>query len=306
MARRLSIALLATLLGAPLLARAQTNPASGQVTIVESADANENPPIINIAECNGDTADTLTYYFNVPAGTTYGLFLANVQGSSEACPAVTSTTQTVNSVTIVPNGTTIPAVQNVVDDSTIGQRLQLPVGSGGLGLTCEGSGVTTVYLCLNTNTTTFAASGSITLDLARPATPAGVTLRAGDTQLHVSWSRGSGGASSTSGYRVRWGVSGGALSSSHDLDGESTTSYDIPNLANGTAYDVQVAALSRGKNESPFSDVQSDTPVEIDDFWRLYRNDGGREQGGCATGAGGLAAAVALLALAARRRGRRS
>src|SRR3990172_6394214 len=90
MARR--SALLALLLLAPSLAAAQATPGSGAITVVESADPTEvNPPYINIAECNGTTTDTLTYYWNVStsftSGGTYELWIADKPSSSTACPA---------------------------------------------------------------------------------------------------------------------------------------------------------------------------------------------------------------------------
>ena len=309
MARRLALAFLAPLLAAPPLVQAQTNPASGQITVVESADSNENPPIINIAECKGLTADTLTYFFNIPnfAGAgTYDLFIADTQSSSTACPATaaTSASVAVKSSHII-SGEPIPSSQSVVDGSTVNARLN----NGTLAINCDTSTTTTLYLCINTSIngtpTQNVATGSITLDLGLPATPASVRVLAGDTQLHVSWTAGNGGASATTGYRVRWVPTAGGTSRSHDLDGIGTLSYDIPNLSNGTEYQVQVAGLSVGKNESTASTAVPGTPVPIDDFWRLYQNDGGRERGGCDAGAGGLVALLVFLPLVARRRGRR-
>jgi hypothetical protein len=44
-------------------------------------------------------------------------------------------------------------------------------------------------------------------------------------------------------------------------------------------------------------------PVAVNDFWRLYKADNGREEGGCAAGAAGMLALLAVpLAVRALRR----
>jgi Synergist-CTERM protein sorting domain-containing protein len=173
-----------------------------------------------------------------------------------------------------------------------------------ISVSCTGT-VTTVYFCMNVGgqTDQIAATGSLALDLGVPPTPTGVVLVAGDTVLHVSWTAGtSGGTGTTTGYRVYWGPHNGSVSQSHDLTGSGTTTYDIGGLTNNSEYDVQVTALSGGKNESDRSGIVSGTPVPVLDFWRLYKTDGGHEEGGCAGGAAGLGALLALLPLALRRR----
>jgi Synergist-CTERM protein sorting domain-containing protein len=295
MARR--SALFAVLLLAPSFAVAQATPGAGAITVTESADPSEvNPPYINIAECNGTTADTLTYYWNPSLpGASYDIWIADQPTStSSTCPPTSSSTVTVQSrkIDTVQSGTT-----NKTDDQTVQTRLSQ------LSVSCTGN-VTTVYLCMNVGgqTDQIAATGSLKLDLGVPSTPTSVNVVPGDTVLHVSWAAGSGGTGTTTGYRVFWGPHNGELSSSHDLTGSGTTSYDIGGLANNTDYDVQVSALSVGKNESDRSEIVPGTPIPVLDFWRLYKSDGGQEQGGCAGGAAGLVALLALLPLALRRR----
>ncbi len=304
MAQRL--AALAALLVAPLLARAQATPAAGSVTVVESADSTENPPYINIFECNGTTADTLTYYWNVSSfagGGTYDLWIADQPSTSTTCPAQTSTTLTVHSQQIITGLSATAASQNYKDTATAGQRLAQ------ISVSCTGSNPL-YYLCVNYNPPSGsqvvnAASGSPKIDLGVPPTPQNLSLAPGDSVLHASWDVGTGGTGTTNGYRVRWGLHGETLASSHDLTGVGTTSYDIGGLQDGTEYDVQVTGLSPGSNESPGSAIVPGTPVFVNDFWRLYKQDGGREQGGCAAGAGGLLALLALVPLAWRGRRRR-
>ncbi len=302
------LAAVAALLLAPSMALAQATPAAGSVTIVESADSTENPPYINIAECDA-TADTLTYYWQVSSflGGTYDLYIADQPATTDSCPAQTSSTLTVHSAPIVTGLSATAATQNYKDTATISQRLK-QLTDAGAALSCTGT-ATQFYLCVKytpgSGTTTVGATGTPKIDLGTPPVPANVSLGAGDTVLHVSWAAGSGGTGTTDGYRVKWGPHNGTLDGSHDLTGSGTTGFDIDGLQNGTEYDVQVLALSPGKNPSAATDIASGTPVIVNDFWRLYRNDGGREQGGCAAGAGGLLALLALVPLALRRHRRR-
>ena len=300
------LAAVAALLLAPSMALAQSTPAAGSVTIVESADPNENPPFINIAECDSTTADTLTYHWQVSSfagGGTYELWIADQPSTSTTCPAQTSTTLTVHSQQIVRDLAATAASESFKDTATAGQRLAQ------IGVSCTGT-ATLFYLCVNFTPASGtqvvnAASGSPKIDLGLPPTPGNVSLTPGDSVLHVSWAAGSGGTGTTDGYRVHWGPHNGTLSNPHDLTGSGTTSFDIGGLQNDTEYDVQVSALSPGKNESPASTIASGSPVFVNDFWRLYRQAGGREQGGCAAGAGGLLALFALVPLAWRWRRRR-
>ena len=304
----LRIAVLAALIVAPALAAAQTNPGVGAITFVESTDANENPPFINIAEASGTSADTLTYYWNIANfanGGSYDIWIADQISSSTACPAATSSTLTVHSAPVTTGLGATTANQNFVDTATIQSRLSQISVDVTTGTTTQ------VFLCVNYNPPSGAAqvvnaaSGKIQLDLGVPPTPASVAVSPGDTVLHVSWKQGSGGTGTTDGYRVFWGPHNGTLASSHDVSGSGTNGYDISGLSNGTDYDVQVAALTKGKNESTRSDIITQSPVVVNDFWRLYKADGGREQGGCATGAGSLVALLALAPLAWPRRRRR-
>ncbi|OFX22427.1 MAG: hypothetical protein A2V77_22970 [Anaeromyxobacter sp. RBG_16_69_14] len=305
------LAAVAALLLVPSMAFAQATPAAGSVTIVESADSTENPPYINIAECSGATADTLTYYWQVSSflgGGTYELWIADQPPTSTTtsdagrCPAQSSSTLTVNSEQIASVSATA-ASQSRKDTTTVAQRLAQ------INVACD-AGITQVYLCVNYTPTggaqvMNAASGTVTLDFKVPPTPVNVVLGAGDSVLHVSWDAGTEGTGTTEGYRVRWGLTG-TLTGSHDLTGSGTTEYDIGGLQNDTAYDVQVLALSPGKNESTPSATVTERPIFVNDFWRLYRQEGGQEQGGCAAGAGGLLALLALVPLAWRRHRRRS
>jgi hypothetical protein len=80
------------------------------------------------------------------------------------------------------------------------------------------------------------------------------------------------------------------------------TDVRLDGLVIGTQYDVVVIAISEGGNESDKSPVATGTPVVVNDFWRLYRNAGGGEEGGCSTTGGVSLALLAFAPFALRRR----
>jgi uncharacterized protein (TIGR03382 family) len=88
--------------------------------------------------------------------------------------------------------------------------------------------------------------------------------------------------------------------------GNASANIVCGGLVNGTTYSVTAAGVSAAGNLGPVSSpaVQA-TPLPFQDFWNLYKSDGGQEQGGCGTaGAGVLAPVAAALALLALRRRR--
>jgi hypothetical protein len=99
---------------------------------------------------------------------------------------------------------------------------------------------------------------------------------------------------------------------SPSVTGIAISSQMITNLTNGATYNVAVAAVDASGNVGPQSSVVCDMPAPVNDFYKIYRMDGGRAGGGfCAleaVGAPGGAPIVSLgiggaaLALARRRK----
>ena len=298
MARR---AILALLLAAPPLALGQT------ITVTES---NDTDRIVNVAECSGAVTDQLTFTWTISNFTATGTFdlLASDQAS---CPLPTTTSGTTAHTVTLQAG--IPATtgsgsstSNVVTVSSLLSQLQIA---------CPGP-ATVVYFCVDYNSgfsTPNAATGNLTLDLQSPPAPNALDPTPGDSALNVSWTQGSGSADAgtsgaANGYNVYCDVHPATSPISKrcaSVTGGGTLSTRIGGLTNGTQYDVEVTATTQGANESGRSNLVTGTPEEVNDFWRQYRSAGGREAGGCATGAAGLVAVLALVPLAMRRRGRR-
>jgi len=297
MSQRLPV--LAALLVAPSLALAQS------FTVTES---NDQDGVVNIAECQNAGTDGLTFSFSAPVTITLPASPTFTLVASDKVNCPTDSTSAAHNYTIsatVPatNATTsatgsFPATGTVAVN-TILQNVQV---------NCEGA-ATAVYFCATLNGVTGATTtGSITLDLQRPPAPNIESVTPGDGALNVTWTAGSGGADGGTGtatsYRIEATDPGTGNTAKKTVTGPNGGRID--GLANGTTYDVVVIALSSGGNESTPSTALQGTPVLVLDFWRNYKQDSGREQGGCASGAAGLVALLALAPLALRARRRRS
>jgi hypothetical protein len=96
------------------------------------------------------------------------------------------------------------------------------------------------------------------------------------------------------------------------VNGATNAKGTITGLTNGVSYDVAVAAFDQFGNVGTISGAVCSTPAAIDDFWKIYNQDGGSAY--CALEAvgsrgGGVAAAlmsvVGMVFLRRRRRARR-
>lgn len=299
MARR---AILALLLAAPPLALGQT------VTITES---NDTDRIVNVLECSGSVTDTLSFTWTISNFTATGTFdlLASDQAS---CPLPTTTSGTTAHTVTLQAG--IPATTG--SGSSTSNLISVPSLLQQLQITCPGP-ATAVHFCVDYNAaipTPNAATGSLTLDLQSPPAPENVQTTPGDSALNVSWTQGTGSADggttgAATGYNVYCDLHPAATPIGKrcaSVTGAGTLNTRLNGLTNGTDYDIEVTAVSQGGNESGRSAQVTGTPQTVNDFWRQYRGAGGREAGGCASGAAGLVAVVALLPFVLRRRGRRS
>lgn len=278
----------------PTLALAQT---PGQVIITES----DGDAYVNLSECQGVTADTLTLQWqvgsggvapiSVPAGTTVSLSIS----ADGNCPLTSAVAWK-------------PAAPPDAGQSASGSYAAGDVGKvlADLGLNGCGTQSTVLHACasMSVSGTTYSATGTITLDTQLPPAPTLGGVAPGDSALIVSYTPGTPTTSAPAAndhYQAQaTGPDGVAHLSSTTT---STGGTRIEGLSNGVAYDVVVFAYNKAGNQSAASNVMSGAPEPVADFWQTYKNAGGREQGGCGAGsAGALAPLLALLALALRRR----
>jgi hypothetical protein len=230
-----------------------TRSASASVSVIalaigETADRDQ---LINIAECQGTTADDLSFGWGFPAfvaGGTYVLTASDTQG----CPPAT-TTRVVRNVTL---GT-------VVASGATGSFP--PAGSAGIGVSgllanlgfnCV-SPVTAIFFCVTLTSAPNAppAEGLLALDLLSPAAPSITSVAPADAALVVAWTPGTaspGPAGAQAGFKLTVTAAGDPTNTHTTtlLTPGSLTSFRIAGLTNRVLYDVTVQAFSPGGNPS--------------------------------------------------------
>ncbi len=283
MARR--IAALSLLLAARV-ALAQATSTTG-LTITETNDQDQR---INIAECNGTEADNLIFNWTYTGWSFAGTYTLTISDQS-GCPT-SSHTQVYSNI---DGSASTGAYPTTGQPAVVVSQLLANLGIG-----CSGS-ATALYICVDylpggVAPIPSAVTGTVPLDFTKPPAPVVNTPTPGDSALNVSWSAGSGSSS----YDVV-ATSQANPAEQHTTTVTGTTSARVGGLTNGVPYSVVVYAFSAGGNQSDASNTVTGTPVQVEDFWRLYRAAGGRE-GGCATGGAGLGSLLVLVPLALRRR----
>lgn len=295
MARRLTAVLL---LFAASLASAQTTTGSS-MTVTET---NDSDRIINIAECNNAEPDKLIFNWTYSGYTITGTYRLTISDTS-GCPSTAHNKVYDNIGATAANGAYPSSGDPTVNVATLLQALSI---------NCSGA-ATAIYLCVDYlpssgASTTGAVTGSVTLDLAKPPPPVVAQPTPGDGALNISWTAGVGSAdASTTGTSSSYDVvvtNHADPADTRTQSVSSSTSLRVGGLQNGQTYDVTVYAFSPGDNQSDASNVVSGIPVPVADFWRMYRGLGGKEQGGCSTGAAEGVALMALVPFALRRRRR--
>ncbi len=300
--------LLVAALGLPALAGAQV--ADG---VLQPVSGDE---FVNAAQCKGtDTTPTslvwnthVTVVFST--GGTYRLFASNTQPDTSGtnlnyCP---ETDNTANGVRAAQVGPDLDATSQSVTASKDFSPLEI-VRAAGYDA-CDATSEKTIYLCVHWYDANGArngwAKGTVKLSLTAPAAPTAVSITPGDSALNVRWSAGTGGAVDATEYSVV-AITTDARdpAGTHTFGKTNDTSYRAGSLVNGVTYSVVVYAYSKAGNPSAASAAVSGTPLPVADFWKVYRQAGGAERGGCASGPAGalaLLGTAALLALARRKK----
>lgn len=152
----------------------------------------------------------------------------------------------------------------------------------------------------------YAETVNFVWDYDAPSPPSSISLEAGESNIKVDWQDESNTGAVE--YNVYWSTASFDDDDLADLDdskkGASSTSYQINDLEIGATYYVGVTVVDDFGNESTLSEIVSETPVAVDDFWEHYKKAGGQEQGGycfVATAAHGSAIAPPVLLLRAFR-----
>jgi hypothetical protein len=294
-------------------------------TSVLAQTINKDSNTIDVAQCKGvsntdpplsdDMSLGLTWTVAAVESSTiatddvFRLYAANAQpaagqtttGSTVGSSCTTNTSGA--SINANQVGSDIAATSTTV---TATQTFSMAEIASKAGYNCTDTASVTVYLCVqwlgaSSNVKGYATT-TITLDRTFPPAPTNGTPSPGDGSLHLSCSGGSGSPSATA-------FVGKATSVADPTDIKYSSQASICSdvvvngLTNKQEYSVVVYGVSASNNPSPASAAVSGTPLPTDDFYSHYKNDGGRETGGCSTAAGaaGMLSALGLLALRRRK-----
>jgi hypothetical protein len=308
-------ALLLALLALPVAGVAQAPAASGQLLEIDNFDAFAGRSYVNAAQCAG--TEPLRLEWNIVStngpftgGGTYRIYAANrlVEGS-DFCP------EEDGGAAVSPR-VSAGLVDTAVVVSAIQRKLDVPgnLAVQRTGFSCDTDEGAEIRICSHwydqASVRRGLARGIFLVQLAAPASPTLDSVGPGDGRLRVSWTPGALGTVAADTY----------VAQATPVDEEGTpiegavtmfsprtnaTTTRISGLTNGTLYRVTVTAFSVGRNPSAESNALLETPVPVADFWDVYEEADGREQGGCASGRASpvalLAAAAILLALRRRR-----
>ncbi len=302
---------LLALVAAPTIAAAQT---AGTITFDNGRTFTN---YINAAECAGgstiDLAWTVTIlspFMAFPLGGKYQVYVSNQQPTNNTCFTKNDST----GLAAGPVGTQIDATGQTMAAQPFDPSLIVSAA----GKSCTTTGDQTIYVCVQgtSSGSNFGfATGTLTLSVSPPPAPVNVSVAPGDSALNVSWDPGvatSGALGDSQEYQVDATfvrtTSTATDSGTHSSGRVTATDLRLGGLVNTVVYEVRVSAFSKAGNQSSPSDPAVEgMPEVVDDFWDTYRSAGGREQGGCASGAGAagtlaLLAAASLVAVLRRRK----
>jgi uncharacterized protein (TIGR03382 family) len=238
---------------------------------------------------------------------------------ARAASTCTATTGIATPDTIVP----APSQNTTGDDTVTAQSLILDLDAGlpgGCNNTNTSSAAPwTTFYCvqvssnsLGTGATAIAQDIQINFATAPPLAPGDIVLEPGDGHIKVAWQPGNAGENIAS-YDVH--VVGpnetfdlNRVPDGHEVQGQLNADVNTTDtgaaLVDGQDYLIAVVANDRYKNQSQPSVQVTGTPIQVLDFYGLYRKDNGQAKGGCSSA--GAATWITLLALAtallARRR----
>lgn len=316
--RRTLLATAAALL--PIAVLALANAQANQLLERNNFSAITGFSYINAAQCAGNaTTDPLVIEFNIPGANsgTFTLFATNTQPAVATGGTVTLCAEQGSSPSGAPQvfaGSPPPgsvAADAAVKDISVSGSDAVKLA----GKTCSSPELDDVWICAHwTNgqqqKDVASAIGHFRLQFAAPGNVGNVNVGTGDSKLRVSWDASTGGGTNADHYIAAAYLRGQSPATQQHPVADTPvatqnvtgTSATITGLANGTDYDVFVTPFSIGGNPGTPSGPVPGTPNPSADFWTVYKDRGGVEQGGCASGSGGVLALAAIGALAALRR----
>ena len=203
------------------------------------------------------------------------------------------------------------------DGGTAGQGCNTPATSASPGVAyfCVSYPVTSLF---GGTSTSVSASVTVNYALQPPSPPISLQTSTGDSHVKLSWSpaTSSDQIATYDAYAVPTTTPATPIDLAHPSSSPTSAQADISktddgaSLQNGVTYDFAVRGTDSYGNTSGISTRVHETPIQIDDFYNRYRNEGGSAAGGngCSTGGGagllGTVLALLLLRLLTLRRRR--
>jgi hypothetical protein len=274
MRRALLLALLA-----PALARAQA---------ISAGTINFAPAAIGSALCNSSSTTNLTLSFNLQ-------LIANASvttGSYIVYATTAATTTSTNGLTVCPSSagtvTTVPASSTASQVVSVGAATVVSVAGQNCSNASSTINVCVHYVPSGSSIVTGSAVGVISLSTQPPSAPFIWLVEPASGALLVHWNPGGGTAPSY--YQIVATAGGVSTYGKNIYSAGQNVNGRIDGLTNGTTYTVTVIAFSAGADPSPASNAVLATPQQTQGFWDRYQAEGGKEQGGCASGPAGLGA----------------
>lgn len=287
---------------APFAARAQF-----VLTSPQALPINNRAPQIFIG-ANSCKTQSLSFHWDLSnlGGLAAGqvVNIAKVHNASE-CGSTGAPNGAGESITPAPS-------QNVTGDDVVTAQSMILDPDAGLPGGCDNTTITSAapwstFYCVQVASNSAITGSSVIFEdiqinyaLAPPTPPAQVTIGAGDAHLKVSWVAGNASENIDS-YDVHVVTADGGFGSpartvKDQLNADVTQTDNGAPLKDDTTYNVVVVANDRYGNPSQPSRSVAGTPVQVLDFYGLYREDGGNSKGGCSSAGAGTW--VALLSLA--------
>lgn len=289
--------------------------ATGQLIETTNYSSKNATSYINLAQCQTGALSLEWNLLLVPGvtftGGSYSVFASDTQptqatGTNGIYCAQQDAPSAVPPIHAGQVGNSITTNLNILMD------VQGAPGSGNVAVTKAGKSCSAdgqqIWICAHwsdqTGTKNGSAFGKFTLQFTAPDAPANLGVGAGDSKLIVRWDAVTTGAAPADHYIAQAFVPPRAPPDAPDFTSSSVTgtTVTITGLTNGTAYDVYVVPFSIGGNAGTAAGPVLGTPLPSASFWDVYKDRGGVEQGGCASGSGGILALLAVASLAALRR----
>ncbi len=157
------------------------------------------------------------------------------------------------------------------------------------GLNCAEASDVEYYFCIKWDhtyqntvfqevTDTYVGGTLLQFDTLPPDAPVITNVAAGEKNLKIEWEEPD--ADDVSSYLIHYREEGSDDDFIREENNGEATSFQLTGLANGVTYEVWMTAVDDAENESEISNVETEVPLPVDDFFEYYRGKEGADTGG--------------------------